>query len=300
MTRLKNKQIDWSTQINLSGQSIVNLGAPVDETSPIRRLEADNSNFKQSVLVATKSNSNWTTSVSLSFSNPTLTISGLTAGLSRGKIDGVEPIVNDRILIKDAGSASAGSANTPAFNGIWRVTGGTPMTLTLVRDTDSNTAEKLNSAIVSVRVGSFAQFLFMESSAISILNSDPVVWTPISGGGGSSVLNNFTATTNPGASDDETQGYSVGSQWVNTVSGEGFICTDASAGFANWASTTATGEGSLTLPGGWTAEVVDELPVGVFLDVTDTASNVYRVELSFKTPPPVSDPDFTMDFESGW
>src|SRR5690606_38405325 len=34
--------------------------------------------------------------------------------------------------------------------------------------------------------------------------------------------------------DDEDYGYEVGSTWVNTVSGEVFSCTDATAGAAVW------------------------------------------------------------------
>lgn len=51
----------------------------------------------------------------------------------------------------------------------------------------------------------------------------------------SQLLNNFTATVNPTADDDSTEGYSVGSFWVNTSPpGVGFICTDATEGDAHW------------------------------------------------------------------
>lgn len=35
--------------------------------------------------------------------------------------------------------------------------------------------------------------------------------------GTSGVKNNFKATTDPTISDDDTQGYSVGSRWINTT-----------------------------------------------------------------------------------
>ena len=46
--------------------------------------------------------------------------------------------------------------------------------------------------------------------------------------------NNLAATTDPGASNDTTQGYSVGSQWINTTTGRVWTCTGAAAGAATW------------------------------------------------------------------
>ena len=48
------------------------------------------------------------------------------------------------------------------------------------------------------------------------------------------IKNNFTATTNPGVSDDKNAGYSVGSTWVNTVSAIIWVLTNASVGAATW------------------------------------------------------------------
>lgn len=49
------------------------------------------------------------------------------------------------------------------------------------------------------------------------------------------LTNNYAATTNPGVSNDSTQGYSVGSQWINTATGTAYLCMSASAGAAVWA-----------------------------------------------------------------
>ena len=46
---------------------------------------------------------------------------------------------------------------------------------------------------------------------------------------------NYVATTNPGVGDDDADGYSSGSMWVNTTLGTAYICTDASTGAAVWA-----------------------------------------------------------------
>ena len=56
---------------------------------------------------------------------------------------------------------------------------------------------------------------------------------------------NTGASTNPGASDDSTGGYAVGSIWVNTTSNEAFVCVDATAAAAIWTSVTAAGGGGL-------------------------------------------------------
>lgn len=49
-----------------------------------------------------------------------------------------------------------------------------------------------------------------------------------------SVVNNLIATTDPGASNDNTEGYGVTSHWLNTTAGRYFICRDASTGAAVW------------------------------------------------------------------
>lgn len=55
---------------------------------------------------------------------------------------------------------------------------------------------------------------------------------------GTAPKDNFAGTTAPVVSNDSTQGYSVGSRWVNTVADESYICVDASTGAAVWSQTT--------------------------------------------------------------
>lgn len=45
---------------------------------------------------------------------------------------------------------------------------------------------------------------------------------------------NFEATTSPSVNDDKTNGYSVGSVWIDTVANDVFWCLDASTGAAIW------------------------------------------------------------------
>ena len=52
---------------------------------------------------------------------------------------------------------------------------------------------------------------------------------------------NLAASADPGSGADSSAGYAVGSLWVNTSTGGGFICTDASAGAPIWKGLTGSG-----------------------------------------------------------
>jgi len=80
-----------------------------------------------------------------------------------------------------------------------------------------------------------------------------------------SPLNNFTATTNPGVSDDNQDGYSVGSWWVNTATGSIFTCTNADSGVAVWVSPSVAN----TLPFG----SEDAIPSAATVDLGSIASH---------------------------
>jgi len=58
-------------------------------------------------------------------------------------------------------------------------------------------------------------------------------------------LNNFSATTDPTVNDDNTQGYSGGSRWTNTVSGDRFTAISVATGAAVWQLETAVTIGDL-------------------------------------------------------
>lgn len=55
---------------------------------------------------------------------------------------------------------------------------------------------------------------------------------------------NYSASTNPTINNDQTQGYSIGSQWINTSTGNIFFCTSATTGGANWSSGGGGGSSS--------------------------------------------------------
>ena len=67
--------------------------------------------------------------------------------------------------------------------------------------------------------------------------------------------NNLTATSNPGAANDNTQGYSALSKWLNTSTGEVWICVSAATGAAEWSQTTVDADdlGNLAFENGSTA-----------------------------------------------
>lgn len=52
-------------------------------------------------------------------------------------------------------------------------------------------------------------------------------------------LNNYTAVTDPTVNDDITQGYSAGSYWYNTITGDTFFLVNPAVGAANWILQTA-------------------------------------------------------------
>lgn len=47
-------------------------------------------------------------------------------------------------------------------------------------------------------------------------------------------LNNYTAVTDPTTSNDNTQGYSVGSRWINVTLDRSFICLNSATASAIW------------------------------------------------------------------
>ena len=72
---------------------------------------------------------------------------------------------------------------------------------------------------------------------------------------------NLTATTDPTATDDTSAGYEPLSRWINTTTGEIWLCVDATTGAANWQ------KASLTL---------DELGSAAVADVGTGASQLPR------------------------
>jgi len=68
-------------------------------------------------------------------------------------------------------------------------------------------------------------------------------------------INNFSATTNPAATNDNTQQYGIGSKWLNTSTNRMFMALGVATGAANWADisdseiTVFTSNGTFTPSG---------------------------------------------------
>lgn len=87
-------------------------------------------------------------------------------------------------------------------------------------------------------------------STLTSYNGLQVVTPDPSAAGALAINDNFKALStplvagNPTASDDSTQGYTVGSRWFNSTDGTECICTDPTASAAVWVELGSTGIGS--------------------------------------------------------
>lgn len=93
----------------------------------------------------------------------------------------------------------------------------------------------------------------------------------ISSGATSEIKYNLTATTDPTISDDDTQGYVIGSRWINTSTDNEFVCTDNSTGAAVWEGTTG---GSSSYPA-----LFNDLPPAIVSEDAP-ASGIYTIQPS--------------------
>lgn len=91
--------------------------------------------------------------------------------------------------------------------------------------------------------------------------------------------NNFSATSNPTVSDDSSQGYSVGSRWVNVTLDESFICVNNANGTAVWVNSSLTSDelGALAiLDTIATAQIDNDAVTGDKLDNTGVTAGAYN------------------------
>jgi hypothetical protein len=61
---------------------------------------------------------------------------------------------------------------------------------------------------------------------------------------------NFTAVVDPTAGDDNTAGYSVGSQWINTANDKAYTCVDSSTAAAVWVWTNSVAQANIVVSPG--------------------------------------------------
>lgn len=103
-----------------------------------------------------------------------------------------------------------------------------------------------------------------EGPLINLNNSIVGILPVLNGGIGG--LNNPTATSDPGVTDDSDDGYNTGSIWVNTTSDTVFICVDDSVGAAIWVTNQLNDAGLTSIAGLTTS--ADQM-------IYTTASDVY-------------------------
>jgi len=75
-------------------------------------------------------------------------------------------------------------------------------------------------------------------------------WIDIVNAGTGGAKNNYTATTAPLATNDSTQGYGVGSRWIDTTTGMVYTATSVATGTAVWSSGTVNHFTKLKVGGG--------------------------------------------------
>lgn len=89
--------------------------------------------------------------------------------------------------------------------------------------------DTVDTAITSLkdRVGNIERQFSSVRSAIQGLNED-----------GNALKMNLAATTAPAVTDDGTEGYSVGSRWINLTTDHEYVCTDSTTDASIWKVTT--------------------------------------------------------------
>ncbi len=261
---------DGTGDVSVASSKITNLLTPTADTDAATKAYVDarvqGLDAKPSCRLASDPNSNWTTTATADFVTATsiLTISSLTAGASRGLIDTIEPVDDDRILLKDMATLSnvttnSGAEATPGkYNVLWRVTGGTATTLTLERTTDAD-----SDAEVTANLFTFVEEGTLADSGYTIITNDPIivnvtdiVFTQFSGAGQITAGDGLDKSGNTlFVDDDDVTIYIDGSGRVGVKS-------SATANQVLLSDGTSTTPAWGALPLGNSDSVTGQLPIG--------------------------------------
>lgn len=85
------------------------------------------------------------------------------------------------------------------------------------------------------------------------------------------VKNNFVATIDPTTTNDDSEGYGVGSTWINKTSGNAFRCVDATTNLAVWVDTTVTASDLAAVAGSGDSDDLTEGAVNLLMTVDERA-----------------------------
>jgi hypothetical protein len=153
------------------------------------------------------------------------------AGGAPNAIDGVTLVVNDRVLVKNQGTASE--------NGVYVVTTlGTGVNGTWNRATDMDAAAEVNQATVLVEAGTVSQGdIYQQTATVTTLGSDTVTWTKVSEGNTLYSADGTTLTLT-GTQFSVTSAGITGTQLAASVAGNGLAGGAGSALSVNVDSTT--------------------------------------------------------------
>jgi len=133
-------------------------------------------------------------------------------------------------------------------------------------------------------------------------------WVATTGGGGGTLIqDNFTAAVNPAATNDSSQGYAVGSHWVNTATNEVFVCASSTIGAAVWTYVSNPSNAKVNvavvapaasdnLSGGYAPSSmwVDTVASKVYVCLTSTNTSAVWIEIT-NTSTPLLNPIATLN-----
>lgn len=94
------------------------------------------------------------------------------------------------------------------------------------------------------------------------------------------IKSNHAATAAPGVGNDNTQGYAVGSRWIDTTNDAEYVCLDASTGAAVWTETTGGdygGGGSFDIDA--LTEETDPDPTADYVAIYSATAGAHRKTL---------------------
>ena len=137
-------------------------------------------------------------------------------------------LVAATITAGGTGTVTLGTAATGGFLSFSEVPDGTVVSYLAVDGTNRETG-------VGVKTGSTLTRSFRKSTTGSQLNlsTDAVIGIAANAGDFTPQAN-VTATDRPNITNDNTQGYSVGSKWFWAARNIEYVCTDARTGLARW------------------------------------------------------------------
>lgn len=109
--------------------------------------------------------------------------------------------------------------------------------------------------------------------------------------------NNFSATVDPTANDDITEGYDIGSRWLNPANEQMYVCVKATDGQAVWKKVTDQGGGTPAW-GAITGTLSNQTDLSGALDgklATTVLSGLSKITVSTSAPSSPTTGDLWID-----